>query len=253
MRVLLVAALLVVGRPERPASLSRPVGIARFVRVDRVVGWRYFDRVHIVMAVLFAARLADPLAGLGLALLTLAAVTAAASGDAVNHGRHLFLLVIGCHAVFDTMAWLDDTFDLALDVRPDRAAVWSVQAIVAVYFAAGVSKAVNSGGSWIERAKNLQLVVVRRTYLSPGSDATLMARFDTVAGSRPRMLSLAAAGGLVVEVASPVALVHPVAMFVTGLALIALHLFNGLFLRLSFTLNQAIIATFMVAFSLPLG
>lgn len=253
MRVLLVAALLVLGRPERPASLSAPVGVARFLPLDRVVGWRYFDRVHMVMAVLFAARLADPLAGLGLALLTLAAVTAAASEGAVNHGRHLLLLVIGCHAVFDTLLWIDDTFDLDLDVQPDRAAAWSVQAIVAMYFAAGVSKAVNSGGSWVDRSQNLQLVVVRRSYLSPGSATTLTARFDTMAGSRPRVLALAAAGGLLVEVASPLALVHPVAMFVTGLALIAVHIFNGLFLRLSFTLNQAIIATFMVAFSLPLG
>lgn len=253
MRALVVIAMLSLVHPERPGSFTKPLGIARFVPLGRLVGWRSLDRVRLVLAVLFAAGLASPLPSVGLAVLTLVSVTAASSDGAVNHGRHLLLLVLAAHAAADTLIWLDDQFDRELLVAPDRAAVWSVQVILAMYFAAGVSKVINSGGTWIERSKNLELVILRRSYLAPGGDRSLPGRFGALLGARPRLIALAASGGLLVEVASPVALIHPIAMFATGVALIAMHLLNGYFLRLSFSLNQALIGTFLVLFSLPLG
>lgn len=48
-------------------------------------------------------------------------------------------------------------------------------------------------------------------------------------------------------------MLHPTALMATGVALIALHLFNGLFLRLPFPANQAVVIIFLVLFSVDLG
>ena len=253
MRILLGALLLRFNRVPRPSDLTAPVGLSTLINLNPLVRIRGFDRLSLLLVPLFAAGVAQPLPAVGLAFVLLVTVTLDVSSGAVSHGRHLMVLVLLANAVAETVYWLDREFEFDWTLEPDLAPTWSVQLIAAMYFTAGAMKVVNTGGMWMARSPRFELQVLKGDYNASRKQQPIADQFTAFARRHPSVIRVAAVGGLALELLTPLALFHPVAMFIVGVSLIVMHRANGALLQLPFSQNQGIVAIYMVLFSLPLG
>lgn len=200
------------------------------------------------LVVLFVAQLWSPASSVLLAIWMVAALTVANSDGAVNHGNHLAVTAVCCYAAADLAVWMTEQFDLGWAVDASTGPSWTIQATVALYMTSGVAKVVNSGGAWIARGPNLQVSIVAKQQ-ELGGDASSAGFVGSLVANRSVVATAAMTAGLMIELFAPLGLVHPVALGVVGIALIALHVANGAFLGLGFAQNQWIIASHLVVFS----
>ena len=251
MRALLGAVVLAWPTPTGNEGTT-PLGVLRFVSFAPLVRHGRADRIHRIVAAGFIAGVASPLPAIVLAGLMIAALTLHISDGAVNHGYHLPTIAVSAYAAAETADWLNRTADLDWPTDAATPAAWAVMAVLAAYFVSGFSKVVNSGGDWPRRTANLQLAMhVKGMFrVAPRSTSE---RVRDLAWRFPRVFAMGVSLGLFVEVLAPLGLLHPTGLFVVGVALIGLHVANGIVLDLPFTAYQAVVASHLVLFSLHLG
>lgn len=238
---------------------SAPVGLARVLDLRRLASRQLLLHRGAQVAVL--AYVLDR--GTVWALLYLSAflvlqVTAGSSDGSVNHGNHLVTIVAVAQlaAVFLWNASADRGWDIDDLVARDRnatAAWWSVQAIVAVYFTSGLAKITHSGTSWIQRSPGLLVIATARldTTGSMGSalhleNARRAKQLIERLLPHPGFARLFFAGGLLVELATPLGLLSEDALAAVGIALLALHYANLRLLSLPFPSYQIIVVGYLV-------
>lgn len=253
MRALFGASLLVWTLPITGGSTTVPVGIARWVDPSPLLDHRWTRYAVPVLVPLFVSGVAQPVPAVVLALLYILTVTVRSSEGAVSHGHHMAAIVLAAMAAAEVADRLTRTFDLDWQVDARTAPAFAVQAVVALYFSAGASKVIVSGGTWIAQTPRLELAMLAKTYQRVDDPADRTVRFAEYVRRHPTIVRVASGLGLLVEVLAPLGLLHPTALMATGVALVALHLFNGLFLRLPFPANQAVVVIFLVLFSVDLG
>ena len=254
MRALFGASLLVWTLPITGGSTTVPVGVAKWVDPSPLLDHRWMKYAVPLLLPLFVSGVAQPVPAVLLALLYILAITVRSSDGAVSHGHHMAAIVLTAMAAAEIADRLTRTFDLSWEVDARTAPGFAVQAVLALYFSAGASKVIMSGGTWIAQTPRLELAMLAKTYQRVDSDPTdRTVRFAEFFRRHPTIVRVAAGLGLLVEVLAPLGLLHPTALMATGVALIALHLFNGLFLRLPFPANQAVVVIFLVLFSVDLG
>lgn len=251
MRAMLGATVLAWPTPTGNTGTA-PLGLLRFAPFAPLVRHGRADLIRVGAAAAFIAGVASPLPAIVLAGLMIMILTLHVSDGAVNHGHHLPTIAVSAYAAAETADWLDRTADLGWPIESTTPASWAVMATLAAYFVSGFSKVVNSGGGWPRQTTNLQLAMHAKAMLrvAPRSAGD---RGRDLAWRFPRVFVVAVSFGLFIEVLAPLGLLHPNALFATGVALVLLHIANGIVLDLPFTAYQAVVASHLVLFSLHLG
>jgi hypothetical protein len=245
----------------RPSGeVPYPIGIARIVDLrwaESRTAVRWIQQGAYVAALCLAAGRMVPLALAYLTAATIVEVTFQSSFGAVNHGHHLFAIVLTVQTaatlLWDAASrWDWDLGVLLAGSQQSTAAWWTIQAIVAVYFTSGLSKLLNTGGRWIARSPMLLLSAYERgdTDRMMGERGRARARNAVALASwflaRPTLTYCAFAGGLLVELAAPIGLLGKLVLAGVGLAIIALHKGNRFLLGLPFPEYQLLVLVYLV-------
>lgn len=256
--VVVACAKITIFRPTGPPG--HPVGIARFVDLEWVATHRagtWIQYVAYASALLYVANFLVPFALVVLAVVVILDMTVRSSYGAVNHGYHLLAVVLMAEAAAvvtwnAAQQWGWDLGSLLATSQDSTAAWWAIQAIVAVYFTSGVTKLIATRGRWVERSPGLLLSSLARRE----TDALMGSASWGTSGKSTRMLTWLLdrpdaaralfGAGLLVELVAPVGLFGAPALFVVGIALIALHQANGHLLGLSFPEYQILVFVFLV-------
>jgi hypothetical protein len=134
----------------------------------------------------------------------------------------------------------------------ETAVWWTVQAIVSAYFVSGLTKLIRTQGRWVAWSPGLILSAMSR--LDQGSMGTRrqLRKVDRqrtlveMAWAHRRLSQAAFAGGLLVELSSPVGLVSPAVLTAVGLCILVLHQANRIMLALAFPIWQYLVFTYLV-------
>ena len=263
-RILLAMMLLLDFLWVVPSELKNPRGLSRWVDLRPLVHSKHLNVMSRMALVLFAVGKFDPWVSLFLALYVFVRLTVHVSVGAVGHGWHLPLVVLIGFAAGQMHGFVVELLGdpVAQEVRDARSVWWAIQAVVAMYFTSGVAKVAYTCGTWLRRSPNLVLPMVskRELRLAKGGPSgrggwgdtgersrieqasTRMAdRLVDLTIRRPSMARMIFGAGLAVELLSPVALLHPIALVLVGAALLLLHVANGVVLDLHFKLNQRVL------------
>jgi hypothetical protein len=251
----------------RPShSFRHPVGIARIVNLRyvasrRVARWMQYGAY--LAALFYVAGLLVPVALTYLAVALIVETTYRSSDGSVDHGDHLLAILLTAQAVATVVwnaadRWSWDLGSLLGSSQQATAVWWGVQAIAAVYFTSGLAKIVNTDARWIGRSTMLLLAgygraeTERMTAKASSADGRDGARIQSAEklisalSSRLLLAQCVFAGGLIIELASPIGLLGETILMATGLALIALHVGNQVLLRLPFPEFQLLVFIYFV-------
>jgi hypothetical protein len=244
-------------RPSGP--LPHPVGLARHLDLGWMSGRRATTWLRYGWYAATLCYVADVRPGLAVGFLgaaLLLELTYRSSFGSVNHGHHLLLVVLLAQAAASA-AWngLDrlDVESAVVGSSPGSTmAWWSMQAILAVYFTSGLTKLLATDGRWVQRSAGLLLDTWVRLdaerQLGPGRRqvAERSVGFVDWLVQHPLPARAMFAGGLLIELATPLGLLGVTARGVLGLALLALHQANDRLLGLPFPEYQLLVITFLV-------
>lgn len=259
-----VAFALVVFRPFAkfgpwPSDQPLPTGLARFADLSFLSQPPWYP---ITYSVLILALLSYAFGkALGVVLPILFAITTAVftlqnSQSGVAHHLHVIPL-----ALFgQTIGWwrfqLSNRDLLGYERTHARSAQElmihdAMQCVIALYVVAGITKLVETGGTWVWQASNGALWIVQRQdeefYSRVGGDGVVpevpIAHF---LAAHPTIARAMFGGGLLIELLSPLALVNRFSSTAVGFALVAFHLVNGALLSLWF-LNNVFVLLVVVA------
>ena len=249
------------GQPH-PKGLARVLSFAALAepRARLVIHW-------LTRAVLLAyvAGVALPLCAVWLSFYTLAVGLLWSSQGATGHAFQPLALVMLVQAVVMVQAagvagmWTGGGAEGALQAQY-MALSWCQQALIATYFTAGLTKLGLTPLRWLRRSRYLPLSAVKATEQNFQTDGDQAARTRRLAiaetmARRPGLTFAVAAGGLALELGSPLMLLAPPLAMLGGVALLLFHRINGLTMGLSFPQLQilclALLANpfFLVAWS----
>jgi hypothetical protein len=238
---------------------DHPVGIARWVDLR----WfpkhrRVLDRAALIALMAYVVDLQTPWALLYLTLYLLCHVTLRCSEGSINHGNHVVLAIamtqLAAIAVWNAAAaWGWDLGHWLATSQADTMVWWTVQALVALYFTSGLTKLLSTGGRWIQRSPGLLVAATSRLEtagaMANGGNQHIRVRVERYIGlllGHPAATRVLFAGGLFVELWSPLGLIGENAMLAVGIALLALHWANSRLLLLPFVVNQVLVFVYLV-------
>jgi hypothetical protein len=235
----------------------RPVGIARWLDLSWLSRHRrLLDRISLVALMAYVLDLQTPWALLFLTLYLLCQVTVRGSTAGVSHEPVLVVAVAQMAAIgiWDASTqWSWDLGHWVATSQADTMVWWTVQALVALYFTSGLSKVLLSGGRWIQRSPGLLVAAAARLETSGamavGGSQRKRARVEGYIGlllARPQTTRVLFAGGLFVELWSPLGLVGENAMLAVGVALLGLHWANARLLLLPCAVYQILVFVYLV-------
>lgn len=259
-----VAFALIVFRPFSnfspwPSSQPLPTGLARVVDLSFLSQLPWYP---ITYGILVLALLAYVLGkALGVVLPVLFAITTAVftlqnSQSGVAHHLHVIPLALFGQAVGWWRLQLsnldsDGTERTRARSAQDLMIHDCLQCVIALYFVAGLTKLIETDGTWVWQAASGALWIVQ------GQDEEFYSR---VAGSTPlpeNPIALFLAShqnyaralfgtGLLIELLAPLALANRLSSIILGLLLVAFHLGNGALMNLWF-LNNVFVLLVVVA------
>ena len=245
---------------RRPKYDAQPIPVGLACLVDLTALSR--RDVHRRLRLLARIGLCFYIAGIGLpvvtALLLLYVVARESlnnSQGAVQHAWNAVALVLlvqaglygfqACNAVFRP------EFAFPSGATYDQVALfWSQQAIIAVYFTAGLYK-LASARTWIRNAPRVALQIIKTsqqafyTRLDP-SHLDRSTRVVTEVLQHPHLTRLLLASGLLLELVSPLFLYNRTTQFAGGALLILFHLLNARYLQLPFKEQRLLAGIFLL-------
>ncbi|MGD9764712.1 MAG: hypothetical protein AB7V27_13440 [Candidatus Binatia bacterium] len=253
----LAVALLVLWSFRAQARFSSapfPVGIAVWIDVsflgDRAAeAWA--TAVLAVCLAAYVAGIAAPLALAGMAFLYTAGGALAYSQGALQHHTQLLALVLIAQLIAHTQAWL---WRGSTPGRPSGAALaahYSVEVIAASYLLAGLMKIVLSRGEWLAQVPMIATEIAKahgQAACTTG-DAALIARGDAIAAAilaHPTLSRVFFGTGLLMELASPLALVGRRAAFAIGAGLLLMHVGIDALMQIRFRETGALLLIYLV-------
>ena len=136
-------------------------------------------------------------------------------------------------------------------ILEDRAIWWSQQTIVAVYLVAGITKLLVTKGLWISQARWIGVSIAKSAYQSFYNtfDQAILQQQLAIANFAAEhgwIVTLIAAGGLLLELGSPLMLINRAWSAILGASLVCFHLALGYAMHLTFIYNQWLLIIFMI-------
>lgn len=136
-------------------------------------------------------------------------------------------------------------------ILEDRAIWWTQQTIVAVYLVAGLTKLIVTKGLWIFQARWIGVSIAKSAYQSfydTFDQATLQQQLAVAhfAAMHGWIIAFIAAGGLLLELGSPLMLINRAWSAILGGSLVCFHLALGYAMHLTFIYNQWMLIIFMI-------
>lgn len=235
-------------------GIPAPNGFARLVDLHFLLDPHAFvfcQRLLIVALVLYVLRLVVWLA-LPVALFVNVATNAITNSQGgIQHALQIVSLVLLAQTVAHFYGLWRRHRGEARALLENRAIWWSQQTIVAVYLVAGITKMIVTKGRWVFDARWLGVSIAKSAYQSfydTHNQAELHHQLAIAhfAATHGWLMMLVAAGGLFLELGSPLMLVNRVWALSLGWALICFHIGLTYAMQLSFIYNQWLLFIFMV-------
>lgn len=235
-------------------GLPAPNGIARIIDLHFLLDPRVFAfaRIALVTAlILYVLRVLVWLALPVALFVQIAANAITNSQGAIQHAMQIVSLVLlaqtGAH-FYGLWRRRQGEDRAALE---NRAIWWSQQTIVAVYLVAGITKLIVTHGLWVFQARWIGVSVAKSAYQSfydTFDQAALQQQLGVAhfAAAHGWVVALIAAGGLLLELGSPLMLVNRAWAALIGGGLLCFHLGLDYTMRLSFIYNQWLLLIFMI-------
>lgn len=235
-------------------GIPSPNGITRLFDLHFLLDPQVFAWARTALAValiLYVMRLVVWLA-LPVALFVhLAANAITNSQGAIQHAAQIVSLVLLAQTSAHFFGLWRRRQEEERRLLEDRAIWWSQQTIVAVYLVAGITKLIVSKGLWIFQARWIGVSVAKSAYQSfydTFNQANLQQQLGVAhfAAAHGWVVALIAAGGLFLELGSPLMLINRFWAAILGCALLCFHLGLAYTMRLTFIYNQWLLIIFMI-------
>ena len=235
-------------------GLPSPNGLARIIDLHFLLEPRVFALARMVLAaalVLYVLRVLVWLA-LPVALFVHVAANAVINAQgAIQHAMQIVSLVLLAQTAAHFYGLWRRHQGEARATLENRAIWWSQQTIVAVYLVAGITKLIVTHGLWFFQARWIGVSIAKSAYQSfydTFDQATLQQQLVVAhfAAAHGWIVALIAAVGLLLELGSPLMLVHRAWAALLGCALLGFHLGLDHTMRLAFVYNQWLLIIFMI-------
>jgi hypothetical protein len=235
-------------------GIPSPNGIARLVDLQFLLDPRVYALCRMVLAaalIFYALRLVVWLALPVALFLHLAANAIVNSQGAIQHASQIVSLVLLAQTAAHFYGLWRRRQGEARTRLEDRTIWWSQQTIVAVYLVAGITKLIVTKGLWIFQARLIAVSVAKAAYQSfyDTLDPVVLEQQLSVAhfaAAHGWIVALIAAGGLFLELGSPLMLLNRAWAAILGGGLLCFHLGLDYTMRLSFIHNQWLLVIFMI-------
>jgi len=240
-------ALIVNGIPS-PNGMTRAFDL-HFLLDPQVFAWA---RTALAVAlILYVMRLVVWLALPVALFVNLAANAITNSQGAIQHAAQIVSLVLFAQTSAHFFGLWRRRREEECRLLEDRAIWWSQQTIVAVYLVAGITKLIVTQGLWIFQARWIGVSVAKSAYQSfydTFNQADLQQQLGVAhfAAAHGWVVALIAAGGLFLELGSPLMLINRLLAAILGCALLCFHLGLDYTMRLTFIYNQWLLIIFMI-------
>ena len=240
-------ALIVNGIPS-PNGMTRAFDL-HFLLDPQVFAWA---RTALAAAlILYVMRLVVWLALPVALFVNLAANAITNSQGAIQHAAQIVSLVLFAQTSAHFFGLWRRRREEECRLLEDRAIWWSQQTIVAVYLVAGITKLIVTQGLWIFQARWIGVSVAKSAYQSfydTFNQADLQQQLGVAhfAAAHGWVVALIAAGGLFLELGSPLMLINRLLAAILGCALLCFHLGLDYTMRLTFIYNQWLLIIFMI-------
>ena len=240
-----------------------PVGLARLMDLTAL-----FRRdIHRRLRLLVRIALCFYVAGIGMPVVTpllllyvVARESLNNSQGAIQHAWNAVALVLlvqaGLYGFQAYNAVFQPAFRFPSGASYDQVAFfWSQQAIIAVYFTAGLYK-LASARTWITNAPHVVLQIIKTSQQSfyTRLDPSHLGRSDRMVTQvlrHPNLTRLLLASGLLLELFSPLFLHNRTTQLAGGILLIVFHLLNARYLQLPFREQRLLVGIFFL--QIPFG
>lgn len=250
---------------RRPKYDAQPIPVGLACLFD--LTWLSRRNVHRRLRLLSRIGLCFYIAGIGLPVVTpllllyvVARESLNNSQGAIQHAWNAVALVLlvqaGLYGFQTFNAVFRPGFRFPSGATYDQMALfWSQQAIIAVYFTAGLYK-LASARTWIRNAPRIVLQIMKTsqqafyTRLDP-SHLDRSTRVVTQVLRHPHLTRLLLGSGLVLELVSPLFLYSRTTQFAGGVLLILFHLLNARYLQLPFKEQRLLTGVFFL--QVPFG
>ena len=235
-------------------GIPSPNGIARLLDLHFLLDPHVYAAVRMALAaalLLYVLRLLVWLA-LPLALaVNLAANAIINSQGAIQHAMQIVSLVLFAQTAAHFYGLWRRRRGEARPLLEDRTIWWSQQTIVAVYLVAGITKLIVTNGLWIFQARWIGVSIAKSAYQSfydtfDPADLQQQLAVAHFAAAHGWLVALIAAGGLFLELGSPLMLINRVWAAILGGGLLCFHLGLDYTMRLTFIYNQWLLIIFMI-------
>ncbi|MEO7165786.1 MAG: hypothetical protein ABI787_05560 [Spartobacteria bacterium] len=236
------------------SGIPAPNGMARLFDLHFLLDPRVFAIARTVLAAALLLYVARVLVWLALPValfIQVAANTITNSQGAIQHAIQIVSLVLLAQTVAHFYGLWRRRQGEARNRLEDRTIWWSQQTIVAVYLVAGITKLLVTKGLWIFQARWIGVSVAKSAYQSfydtfNSADLEQQLGVAHFAASHGWVVALIAAGGMFLELGSPLMLVNRVWALLLGLGLVCFHLGLDYTMRLTFIYNQWLLLIFMI-------
>jgi hypothetical protein len=235
-------------------GIPSPNGMTRILDLHFLLDPQVFALARTVLAtalILYVLRIMVWLA-LSVALFVHTAANAIVNSQgAIQHAVQIVSLVLLAQTVAHFYGLWRRRQGEERAILEDRTIWWSQQTIVAVYLVAGITKLLVTKGLWVFQARLIGVSIAKAAYQSfydTFDQATLQQQLAIAhfAAEHGWIVALIAAGGLLLELGSPLMLVNRAWSAVLGASLICFHLALGYTMHLTFIYNQWLLIIFMI-------
>ena len=235
-------------------GIPSPNGMTRILDLHFLINPQVFALARTMLAtalILYVLRFMVWLA-LPVALFIHTAANAIVNSQgAIQHAMQIVSLVLLAQTVAHFYGLWRRRHGEERAILEDRTIWWSQQTIVAVYLVAGITKLLVSKGLWVFQARWIGVSIAKAAYQSfydTFDQAVLQQQLAIAdfAAAHGWIVALIAAGGLLLELCTPLMLVNRAWSAVLGASLICFHLALGYAMHLTFIYNQWLLIIFMI-------
>lgn len=241
-----------------PASLAhlaitRPNGFAELVDLQWLLDpnvYVYFRYATWIALVCYVLRRGWAVVLPYLALFSIAIGSITNSRGAISHSIQIVSLVLLAQTAAHYYSLLRRSSE-PREAGENRAIWWSQQTIVAVYLVSGVTKLLETGGAWFFQTPLIAVQILKTTdqtfynMLDASGRETGLAVADWIV-QHPLLAGLILSGGLLLELAAPVALLGRRFALAIGLSLVLFHETVQRVMTLYFVWNEYLIWIYLV-------
>ncbi len=237
-------------------SLPDPNGLARLANLSFLTDPGWLAALHTALLVALGFYIVRVLCWLALPvalLISVAVNTVANSQGAIHHASQIVsLALLAQTAAHFYGLWLRRRASHPGVALEEREISWVQQAIATAYLVAGLTKLINTHGTWIFRARFMGVQIFKTAYQEyynqlDGAGLERQVAIAQFAAGHGTLIALIAGLGLGLELLAPVMLLGRRWGLVLGCCFVAFHLSISNVMQLSFIFHQLLVLIFIVS------